>query len=270
MIVTVVTPTFNAAEYLRECIASTRANQTSDIEIDHVVVDGGSTDGTVALARACGARVMVGKDKGIFDAINKGSFNSEGELLGFLGADDVMLPGGMQAVVDTYHRSGRRWVSGGIRWIDEKGRGLGALAAPPSWMSARTLACLGWNPVMHMGTYFSREFFVELGGFDISFRDSADYEMFSRARAITPYARIARPVACFRRTGANNSAVNGERTRRENLAVLERFGPRSRLEQQATRYALKAWFNAANPAWCATKLAEPLRLGLGLQRHAYF
>jgi glycosyltransferase involved in cell wall biosynthesis len=270
MIVTIVTPTLNAVDYLGECIKSVQANQTSDIEIEHVIVDGGSTDGTIELAEAAGLRVMTGKDRGIFDAINKGSFNSRGELLGFLGADDVMLPGGMQAVVDAYRTSGCRWVVGGIRWIDEHGRSLGGLAAPPAWMTARMTACLGWNPVMHMGTYFSREFFTALGGFNIEYRDSGDYEMFARARSIARYGRITRAVACFRRTGVNNSAIHGERSRRENQTVLDRFGPSSGLERKVWRLALKAWFNFANPAWLLAKLSQPIRLGMRLQERPYF
>ena len=270
MIVTVVTPTFNAREYLQECVKSLRTGQNSSVEIEHVIVDGGSTDGTVELAEQFGLRVMTGKDRGIFDAINKGSFNSRGELLGFLGADDVMLPGGIQAVVDTYRNTGRRWVVGGIRWIDEQGGDLGGLAAPPAWMTARMTTCLGWNPVMHMGTYFSREFFTELGGFNIEYRDSGDYEMFARARLLAPYGRIDRAVSCFRRTGTNNSAVNVERTARENRLVLDRFGPQSSLERAAWRYAMKIWFNLVNPSWLAVKLAQPIRLGLGLQAKAHF
>jgi len=270
MIVTIVTPTLNAVDYLQECIESARSNATTDIEIEHVIVDGGSTDGTVELAKASGLTVMTGKDRGIFDAINKGSFNSRGELLGFLGADDMMLPGGMRAVVDAYRNSGRRWVVGGIRWIDEQGRSLGGLAAPPTWMNARMLTCLGWNPIMHMGTYFSREFFVEKGGFDINYRDSGDYEMFSRARSIAPYGRIGRPISCFRRTGANNSAVNGNRTRQENQTIVDRFGPRSPYERQVWCYAMKAWFNLGNPRWLAAKVAQPIRIGMNLQEKSYF
>ena len=85
MIVTVVTPTLNGVRHLRECIESARRNKSRGIEVEHVIVDGGSTDGTVELARSYGLRVMQGKDKGIFDAINKGSFASSGELLGFFG-----------------------------------------------------------------------------------------------------------------------------------------------------------------------------------------
>lgn len=270
MIVTIVTPTLNGIDYLRQCIDSARANERPGIEVEHVIVDGGSTDGTVELAEACGLRVMKGKDRGIFDAINKGSFAGAGELLGFLGADDVLLAGALADVVQAYRTSGRRWVVGGIRWIDERDRSLGGLAAPPSWMNARMHASLGWNPIMHMATYFSREFYRELGGFDINYRDAGDYEMFARALSLAPFARLPQPVACFRRTGLNNSAVNGERTQRECRTVLDAFGPKAAWERQLNRYTLKSWLNLTNPRWLTTKLAEPVRLRLNLQQKAYF
>lgn len=270
MIVTVVTPTLNGIDYLGECIASVQRNETKDIQMEHVIVDGGSTDGTVEYAEARGLRVLKGKDKGIFDAINKGSFNSQGELLGFLGADDVMLDGAMAPLVQAYRRSGRRWVVGGIRWIDERGRDLGDLAAPPSWMTTRMHVCLGWNPIMHMGTYFSREFYSSLGGFNIEYRDSGDYEMFARALSIAPYERLSWPVSCFRRTGQNNSAVNLTRADGECRRVRDTFGPGSQAERLFWRYALKSWFNLANPRWMMWKMSEPARLRLRLQEKAYF
>ncbi|CAN7284747.1 glycosyltransferase family 2 protein [Bosea sp. LjRoot9] len=270
MIVTIVTPTLNAVEYLKECIESARANATHDIEIEHVIVDGGSTDGTVELALSCGLRVLQGKDSGIFDAINKGSFNSSGELLGFLGADDVMLEGAAEAVVKAYRESGRRWVVGAIRWTDAKGHSLGGLAAPPNWVTPAILACLGWNPIMHMATYFSRSFFEELGGFDIAYKDAGDYEMFCRALTKEPYGRIDRPIACFRRTGVNNSAVHGSRTAAECARILAQHGPSSNAERLFWRFLLKTYFNLGNPGWLLSKMADSTRTTLKLQPKAHF
>jgi len=270
MIMTIVTPTLNAVDYLKECIESARRNATRDIEIEHVIVDGGSSDGTVELARGYGLRVMQGKDSGIFDAINKGSFNSSGELLGFLGADDVMLPGAAAAVVDTYRRSRRRWVVGAIRWIDSGGHSLGGLAAPPNWMTPTMLVCLGWNPIMHMATYFSRTFFEELGGFDISYRDAGDYDMFCRALQKEPYGRIDRPIACFRRTGVNNSAIHGSRTTAECARIFAQHGPSSQAERLFWRLALKTYFNLGNPDWFLSKMADSTRATLKLQPKAHF
>jgi glycosyltransferase involved in cell wall biosynthesis len=270
MIVTVVTPTLNAAQYLDECLWSTKRNASRLVEVEHVVVDGGSTDATLEIAAAHGVRVLRGKDRGIFDAINKGSFNSSGELLGFLGADDVMLEGALDAVVKAYIERGRRWIVGGIRWIDENGATMGGLAAPPAWMTRRMHVCLGWNPVMHMSTYIARDFFFELGGFDIDFRDSGDYDMFARALGKAPYHRLSRPISCFRQTGRNNSATNGARTVAENALVCAKFGPRSSTERRLWRALLKVWFNGRNPAWLASKVAERGRIRLGLPQIAHF
>lgn len=268
MLITIVTPTFNAVKFLQPCLDSVKANAGPGLEIDHVVCDGGSTDGTVELARSSGARVVVERDEGIFDAVNKGSFNSQGELLGYLGGDDMMLPGALRKVVDAYRRSGRRWVVGGIDWIDEHDRYMGGLAAPPTWMTPRMLTCLGWNPTMHMSCYFSRGLFEELGGFDLRYRIAGDYDMMSRARLIGPYARINQPIACFRRTGQNTSFLNIDL--RETDSLISRFGPKSDLERRFWRVAMKLWFNGRNPRWALEKVLAPIRIGLGQQERAYF
>lgn len=270
MIITIVTPTLNARRYLRECIESARGGATRDIEVEHVIVDGGSTDGTVELAQSYGLRVMTGKDRGIFDAINKGSFQSSGELLGFLGADDVLLEHGLETIVRAYRESQRRWVVGGIQWIGEHGESLGGLAAPPTWLPLRGYVCLDWNPIMHMATYFSREFYSELGGFNVDYKDAGDFEMFSRALSKAPYARVAQRIACFRRTGHNNSAVNTVRQAREVQAVRDAYGPRSPLEQTCWRYGQKAWFNLTNPQWLFSKVSSAVRVRLRLQEEKYF
>ncbi len=213
------------------------------IEVEHVIVDDGSTDGTVELARSYGLRIMQGKDKGIFDAVNKGSFDSSGELLGCLAADDVMLEGGLEAIVRGYRRSGKRWVVGGIRWIDEHGNGLGGLAAPPNWLVPRLHSCLNWNPIMHMATYFSRDFFKELGGFNQNFRVTGDFEMFARARSRAPFERVRRPIACFRRTGTNYSVANPGSLTQEIRLIRKAFGPKSALESWIWRRLLHVYID---------------------------
>ncbi len=213
---------------------------------------------------------MTGKDRGIFDAINKGSFASKGELLGFLGADDTMLDGAIDAIVQAYVASGRRWVVGGIRWTNENDESLGELAAPPSWMTPNMHASLGWNPIMHMSTYFSRSFFEELGGFNIDFKDSGDYDMFSRALAIAPYARIDKPLTCFRRTGQNNSVVNRARSMNENRAILEARGPRSAVTRVVLRLFMKSWINLRNPHWTLGKVSGKLQRRFHIRERAYF
>jgi hypothetical protein len=234
MLVTVVTPSFNGIEYLRDCIASTRSQEGPNVQVEHMIVDGGSTDGTVELARELGCTVMTGKDEGIFDAINKGSFAGRGELLGFLGCDDMLLPGALDAVVRSYREGGRRWVVGGIRWTDGDGVSRGDLAAPPSWMTVPMAASLGWNCIMHMASYVERDFYRELGGFDKRMKYSGDYDFFLRAlapralradrrdpRHLPPPRRQPEHVDHARPPGGDRAGGGGVRPRRGMEEAME-------------------------------------------------
>ena len=89
MRISLVTPTLNAATYLGEALSSVREQQ---IAVEHIAVDGGSTDGTLELLHESGARVISEPDSGLYDAINKGVGLSTGDVVGFLNADDLLPP----------------------------------------------------------------------------------------------------------------------------------------------------------------------------------
>src|SRR6185437_13682112 len=93
MKLSIITATLNAAEFLSDCIESVRSQRGEGFVIEHVVADGGSRDDTVAIATAGGCHVIQGKDKGLFDALNKGTRASNGDVVGCLGADDMLMPG---------------------------------------------------------------------------------------------------------------------------------------------------------------------------------
>jgi len=259
MKVTVVTPSYNGMRYLDECIVSVKIQRSKNVDVEHMVVDGGSTDGTVEFARERGCTVMTGKDEGIFDAINKGSFAARGELLGFLGCDDLLLPGALERVVQAYEQSGRRWVVGGIRWLDGPGTSRGDLAAPPRWINVPMSASLGWNCIMHMATYVNADLFRELEGFDKEMKYAGDYDFFLRALGIEPFARIGRTLACFRRHGNNQSMACTPKHRAELEAVESEFGPSGEWQKQYYRYLLKVWLNITNPRWFACKRVDSFR-----------
>ena len=270
MLVTVVTPTLNAIDYLQECIDSVKRNVSPGIEIEHIIADGGSVDGTPELADSCGLRVLRRPGESLVARMNEASLNSAGNLIGMLGTDDVMLDGAMKWIVQAYRESGRPWVIGGIRWIDENGRSLGGYKAPPMWMTATMCASHDSGAIAQIGTYLSREFFTQLGGFDQSYSFFSDNELFVRALSKAAYARLARPVACNRRTGKNHSVVNRGKTPFEQHRVRVQFGPKSELEAQFWCYALRLWINLANPEWLMHKLAERARAQLGSPKPRYF
>jgi glycosyltransferase involved in cell wall biosynthesis len=253
MIISIVTPTLNASRYLGQCIDSVKADSCPGVEAEHIIVDGGSTDGTIEIAHAKGVRVLAGKDSGIFDAINKGSFASSGVLLGFLGADDMLVKGALQAIAKEYGQGQPRWISGGVRWIDGSGNFLGSRSAPPQWMGLRSYASLGWSCFAHMSTYLTREFFDELGGFDRNFTVTADYDLFARALSRCRCRRIGRNLAVSRLTGMNFSTVQKVRSSRECAVVMDAFGPKPLVQRRLYGTLLRVWVNASNPLWSFRK-----------------
>src|SRR5512143_842563 len=102
--VSIVTPTLNQARFLRRTLDSVRA-QTYPVS-EHIVVDGGSTDGTLDILAREGERPALqwtsGPDGGMYEAVNKGLAMASGEILGYLASDDVYLPWTIEAVVEAF------------------------------------------------------------------------------------------------------------------------------------------------------------------------
>lgn len=91
-IISIVTPSLNMLDYLKGCAASV-SDQTG-VQTDHVVVDGGSTDGSREwLEQSKGMRYLSEPDAGMYDALNKGFRMAEGDILGYLNCDEQYLPG---------------------------------------------------------------------------------------------------------------------------------------------------------------------------------
>ncbi|HET6547092.1 MAG TPA: glycosyltransferase, partial [Solirubrobacter sp.] len=119
---TIITPCLNAAATLPATFASVRAQAYPGLE--HIVVDGGSTDGTLDVLRAAeGVRWISEPDRGLSHALNKGIAMATGDVIGELNADDVYEPGALAAVGAALRdRPEAMWLTGYCRIIDGDGR----------------------------------------------------------------------------------------------------------------------------------------------------
>lgn len=122
----IVTPTLNREHYLRECIESVFAQDYENVE--HVIVDGGSTDGTVSMLRALNARYgnrirwISEPDRGISDGVNKGFQLATGDIINWIGSDDKLAEGALVTVAKYFHEHPAvRWVYGSYDMIDRNG-----------------------------------------------------------------------------------------------------------------------------------------------------
>ena len=104
MLFSVITPSYNANRWIQCCVASV-ADQDAG-EVEHIVQDGGSTDGAGSyLRREPRVRAFIEKDEGMYDAINRGWRKAKGEFVVHLNADEQLLPGALAAVHDCFARN---------------------------------------------------------------------------------------------------------------------------------------------------------------------
>jgi glycosyltransferase involved in cell wall biosynthesis len=105
MKLSVITPSLNQARYIGECLDSVRraGEHAGPYEVEHIVIDGGSTDGTVdLLATRSDIRWISEKDTGQSNAINKGLAMAKGDILAYLCADDLYEPDAVHTVMEAF------------------------------------------------------------------------------------------------------------------------------------------------------------------------
>ena len=187
--ISIITPCYNAARHLRATLDSVR--RQDEVRVEHIVVDGNSTDGTVDILRSSpGVRWVSEPDGGQSDAFNKGLALARAPLIGWLNADDVYEPGALEKVV-AYFRAHREAaiVNGHLVRIDESGRELEFLPARSSrfWLVHFWFKWYGLN---HPSTFYRREVFDRVGPLDPDLHYAMDYDFYLRASRVYAFHDI--------------------------------------------------------------------------------
>jgi glycosyltransferase involved in cell wall biosynthesis len=224
---TIITPCLNAAATLPATLASVRAQGYPGLE--HIVVDGGSTDRTLELLRAAeGVRWISEPDRGLADALNKGIAMASGEVIGELNADDVYEPGALRAVGEALRDApDALWLTGRCRIVDAEGREIRrSVTAYKNWLLRRysRRLYLTHNFLSAPATFFRRQALEESGGFDLRYRISVDYDLQLRIAARHDPLVLDRYLASFRMAEGSLS-MSGFRTQfREHAEQARRHG----------------------------------------------
>ena len=221
--ISVITPSLNQAPFIRATICSVLDHRYPSL--DYIVVDGGSTDGTLDLLRGFGSRLrwISEPDRGQTDAINKGLRMARGDVLAYLNADDLYLPGTLQRVADFFAKHPlAEWVYGNCRIVDETGQQIGRLSAPP--FNLRRMISRG-EYVPQPTVFWRRSAASVVGELDASLHYAMDYDYFIRLGKRSPGHRLDAELACFRLQPASKTiSTNEEKFWREALLVSERHG----------------------------------------------
>jgi glycosyltransferase involved in cell wall biosynthesis len=224
--ITVVTPSFNAAATIEETLRSVREQDYPHVE--HVVVDGGSTDGTVAiLERAEGVRFVSEPDRGLSHAVNKGVAMANGSIVGWLNADDIYLAGALRAVGEAFAaRPDAQWATGRCLIIDGDGREIRRGATAYKCMLLRRYSrslYLTQNFISAPSTFARREAY-ERHPFREDYALAMDYDVFLQlAKGGDPLV-LDRDLACFRMAEGTLSMSSFERQFAEHAEIARAHG----------------------------------------------
>jgi GT2 family glycosyltransferase len=208
--VTVVTPSLNQGAFIGRTVESV-LSQRGDFDLDYLVVDGGSTDETLAILRRHAGRLrfVSEPDRGQSDAINKGFRMATGEVLAWLNSDDTYEPGALHAALSAMRETGARWCFGECRIVDEQDREVRrSISRYKSRLSRRysLRLLLGRNFIPQPATFFRRDLLAEAGPLDESLHYAMDYDLWLRFARLAAPAFVSRPLASFRWYGGAKTA----------------------------------------------------------------
>ena len=225
--ISIITVCYNSAATIRETLESVTAQSHADIE--HIIVDGGSRDETLALVHAHRRHpgpLVSEPDRGIYDAMNKGLALASGEIVGFLNSDDVLAdPGVLSRIAAAFEAPEVDACYGDLIYV---------AASNPArvvryWRSRvyqPGLCRRGWMPA-HPTFYVRRQAYQRHGGFDDSLRIAADFEICLRLLEVHRLRVTYLPEVLVKmRTGgvSNSSLRNVIRSNREVSWALRKHG----------------------------------------------
>ncbi|WP_109368553.1 glycosyltransferase [Ochrobactrum soli] len=229
--ITIVIPTFKAEKTISDSLKSVLGQTGASVEI--IVVDGASPDATVSIAKSFASPNLViisERDKGIYDAINKGVLRARGALIGVLGADDTYTPETLSTVKK--NMSGGAEIVSGLTLID------GVLRADEAYGPA---ALISGIPFGHNAMFASRDAYQTVGLYDLSYRICADANWVHRAiKSNIPCTKIEKVFVEFGIEGT--SSTNPEEIMTESYKVIQSNFPFLTAEEaKYLLYAVRNW-----------------------------
>lgn len=230
MKISVITPSFNQVGFIRQTIESVLSQGLGD-KLEYIVVDGGSTDGTLDILREYEGRLkwVSGPDRGQADAVNKGISMATGDIIGWLNSDDLYEDGALEKVLQAFGQDpGCSWLYGKCRIIDRDGREIMKWITRYKNRSLRRFSLerlMRENFVSQPAVFFRKELFEKVGPLDLTLNYALDYDLWLRFGLQSPACVADEYLSRFRRHGASKSETGTREQFREEYEVCLRYGP---------------------------------------------
>jgi len=245
-IISIVTPSFNQVNFLRQTIESVLSQDYPNLE--YIIIDGGSTDGSPDIIQDYADQLAYWEslpDKGQTDAINKGFAKATGKYLAWLNSDDVYQPGAVaEAVAYLEAHPDVGMVYGDCTFIDAQGEKIGTFpAAQTDYQRLRR----GYVHIPQQAAFFRQDLWQQVGPLDPSFFFAMDYDLWVRLAKEAPLVYLpGRDWASFRLHGEAKTIAADAKCWPEMLKVHFREGG-SWLSPIVLKYGLRRiaapWIN---------------------------
>jgi len=197
-LVSIITPCLNRAAFIEAAILSLRSQDYQPIE--HIVIDGGSTDGTIDILKRYGDGLYWESDKGCGQAaaLNRALSLVKGDIVGWLNSDDFYLPGAVRRAVEILEADATLDLFyGTCLLVDAQGRDIGMHATRS--FSLRRLIWYDPGYFTIQAMFFRRRVLEAVGGFDTSLRYALDYDWMIRAGKACRVRYVPECLGAFRR-----------------------------------------------------------------------
>ncbi len=219
--ISIVTPSFNQAQYLEETIRSVLLQGYPNLE--YIIIDGGSSDGSVEVIKKYENWLTYWEsqeDAGQSQAINKGFAKSTGEIMAWINSDDTYAPGAFFNVAETFLSHDTLWVAGLTHKIDAKGqiiiRGKKFEESLENWFIGA--------PYLQPGIFWLRDLWQKTGELDESLHYSFDYDLLMRFIQHQTFANwLDQHIANFRIHPESKTGKDQLKFIPERRAVYQRY-----------------------------------------------
>ena len=238
----IVTPSYNQGRFLEGTIRSVLDQGYPSL--DYLVMDGGSTDGSVEILRRYQGRLrfVSEKDEGQTAALNEGFRRTRGEILGWINSDDLYAPGAFEAVGRSFAaNTNLEWLYGRCPIVDAAGRVIRPLVTRYKELWARRYSyrrLLVENFISQPAVFFRRRLFERVGPLETAYHFAMDYHLWLRMGEASPPAFLDRELAFFRISGENKTSRSYRESFREELDAARRVA--------AGRHPLLLFLHAIN------------------------
>lgn len=225
MKVSLITATFNSQFTIKSCLDSVASQSYDDIE--HLIIDGGSTDQTVNIVEDHASihenvSVVSESDNGIYDALNKGINRASGDIIGFVHSDDVLNSRDtISLIIEYFQRNDPDGVYGDLKYVDHQDLSK----TKRYWKSSifkTSLLSRGWMPP-HPTLFLKSQIYSSYGSFDTKFKIAADYDFILRVfeKPGHTFNYIPEVLVLMRVGGESNKSVRNiiEKSKEDYLAL---------------------------------------------------